>query len=196
MDNVIFNLSHGMYALTTNGGGCIVDAVCQISSGSNPLVSIAINKLNNTNKLMHKNNLCCLSIIGKNTDSSVIYEFGFNSMRNYNKFEYNKLIDVDGLYAVKDSIGYVILEKVDTIENDTHTLFICRVLSDKRLNDDKEITYNYYREHKNELIKTKTESGKTAWICTICGYVYYGEQLPEDYRCPQCGVDKFLFKKE
>ena len=40
-----------------------------------------------------------------------------------------------------------------------------------------------------------TEKGQTAWICTVCGYVYYGEELPENFKCPVCGVDKSLFKK-
>jgi len=48
----------------------------------------------------------------------------------------------------------------------------------------------------NELIKVKTEKGKTAWVCTICNYVYYGEKLPEDYVCPKCGAPASLFKKE
>ena len=58
------------------------------------------------------------------------------------------------------------------------------------------MTYAYYQEHKEELLKVKTENEKTAWVCTICGYIYYGEELPEDYTCPTCGVDKTLFKKQ
>lgn len=196
MEQVINKISHGMYVLTTADGGCIVDAVSQVSGGDNPLISIAVMKKNNTNTLMHDNNICCLSIIGEKTDGNVIREFGFNSMRDHDKFSYDKLIKANDLYTVSDSIGYLILEKVDTIENDTHTLFICKVLSSKKLNDDKEITYNYYREHKDELVKTKTESGKTAWVCLMCGYVYLGETLPDDYKCPICGAPASMFKKE
>lgn len=117
-------------------------------------------------------------------------------MREYNKFLYKNLIEVEGLYAVSDSIGYLVLEKVDTIENDTHTVFICKVISSKKLNEDKEITYNYYREHKDELIKIKTENNSSAWVCTVCGYVYYGDELPEGFKCPVCNVDASLFKKK
>lgn len=196
MDNLIYKLSHGMYVLTTNGGGCIVDAVSQISGGDNPLISIAVMKSNNTNNLLKINQKACISIIGKKTNGDVIREFGLNSMREHNKFEYANLIDVEGLKAVTDSIGYMILEKVDLIENDTHTLFIYRVIKDKILNDDTEITYKYYREHKDELIKVKTEQGKTAWVCMICNYIYYGEELPSDFVCPKCGVNASLFRKE
>lgn len=99
-------------------------------------------KSNNTNNLLKINQKACISIIGKKTNGDVIREFGLNSMREHNKFEYANLIDVEGLKAVTDSIGYMILEKVDLIENDTHTLFIYRVIKDKILNDDTEITYN------------------------------------------------------
>ncbi|MBR2527022.1 MAG: MBL fold metallo-hydrolase [Blautia sp.] len=38
----------------------------------------------------------------------------------------------------------------------------------------------------------------TRWVCTVCGYVYEGEELPEDYVCPICGVgaDKFVKEEE
>ncbi len=26
------------------------------------------------------------------------------------------------------------------------------------------------------------------WRCVLCGYVYEGETLPEDYVCPVCGA--------
>ncbi len=196
MEKAIYKLSHGMYVLTTLNGGCIVDAVSQVSGGDKPLVSVAVMKENNTNKLLHENDRACLSIIGEKTDGTVIKEFGYNSMRDYNKFNYEKLIDVNGLYAVKDAVGYLMLEKVDEIENDTHTLFIFRVIEDKVLNEDKEITYNYFRENKDELTKAKTAKGKTVWVCSLCGYVYYGEELPANFQCPVCGAGNFAFNKK
>ena len=33
------------------------------------------------------------------------------------------------------------------------------------------------------------------WVCTICGYVYEGEKLPEDYKCPLCGAGVNAFKE-
>ena len=32
------------------------------------------------------------------------------------------------------------------------------------------------------------------WVCTVCGYIYEGEQAPE--KCPQCGVPASKFKKQ
>ena len=174
----------------------MVDAVSQVSSGEFPLISVSVNKNNNTNELMQENNKFALSIFGMESDPEIIKTYGFNSMRNYNKFENSETEEIDNLKVIKDSVGYLICEKVDMIDCDTHTLFIGKVINANILKEDKEMSYNYYREHKDELIKVKTENNKTAWVCTICGYVYYGEELPEDFKCPLCGVGKDLFVKK
>ena len=58
------------------------------------------------------------------------------------------------------------------------------------------MSYSHYSENKDTLIKKNTEQGKVAWVCTICGYVYYGEEIPDDFVCPVCGVTKEFFKKK
>ena len=45
-------ISQGMYVLTTENGGCLVDAVSQISFGDSPLVTVSVMKKNNTNELL------------------------------------------------------------------------------------------------------------------------------------------------
>ena len=196
MSKAIYKLSHGVYVLTTKNGGCIVDAVSQVGGGDEPLVSVAVMKSNNTNQLMHNEKEFALSIIGENSNMSLIDVYGYHSMRYYNKFENSETKEVDGLKVMLNSIGYLILEKIDTIENETHTLFIGKVKKQELFNDDKELTYNNFREHKDELLKTKTENNKTAWVCLLCGYVYYGDELPEDFICPVCGADRTNFEKK
>ncbi|MBQ6841113.1 MAG: flavin reductase [Bacilli bacterium] len=188
-------ISQGVYVLTTLGGGCVVDAVSQISAGDNPLICVAVMKKNNTNELMHNNNKFAISVLGKNVDPKIIETYGMKSMKDYDKFSNSKTTIIDDLNIIDDSLGYMICEKVDTIENDTHTLFIGRLIEADKYSDDEVMTYAYYQEHKDELIKVTTEKGKTAWICTICNYVVYEDELPENFTCPQCGVPKSLFKK-
>ncbi len=186
----------GMYVLTTQNGGCIVDAVSQISAGENPLISVAVMKKNYTNELLHTNDKLALSIVGMNTNPDIIKTFGFNSMRDINKFEKVETNEVEGVPVILDSLGYMILEKVDMVENDTHTLFIGKLIEADVFKEEDAMSYGYYQEHKEELLKVTTEAGKTAWVCTICGYVYYGEELSEDFVCPICGVGKELFQKK
>lgn len=189
-------ISQGMYILTTNDGGCCVDAVSQISAGDNPLISVAVLKGNYTNELIKKNCKFALSVLGKNVDMELVKTFGFNSMRDINKFENYEFDVVDGINVVKGSLGYMMCEVVDTIENDTHTLFIGRMYEGDIFDESEVMTYGYYQEHKDELLKVKTEEGKTAWACMLCGYVYYGEELPSDFVCPLCGADASMFSKK
>ena len=36
------------------------------------------------------------------------------------------------------------------------------------------------------------------FVCPVCGYVeeFDGDQLPEDFKCPQCGVPGSRFLKQ
>ena len=189
-------ISQGMYVLTTKGGGCVVDSISQISMGDNPLITVAVMKKNYTNELLKKNSKFAVSVLANDVNPEIIKTFGFNSARDINKFENIETEKVLDENIIKDSIGYMVCEIVDSIDNETHTLFIGKIIEADKFNDKKEMTYGYYQENKEELLKVKTDKGNTAWVCTVCGYVYYGEEVPEDYICPICGVDRTLFKKQ
>ena len=186
-------ITQGMYVLTTKDGGCVVDAVSQVSSGDNPLISVSVMKNNYTNELLKKNDKFCLSVLGKDVNPEIIKTFGFNSMKDINKFENIDVTLIDGINIVNDSLGYMICEKVDSIDCDTHTLFIGKLVGCDVFKDEDAMSYQYYQEHKDELIEVITEEGKTAWVCTICGYVVYQEELEDSFTCPICGVSKDLF---
>ena len=145
-------ISQGMYVLTTNNGGCIVDSVSQISAGDNPLLAVSIMKKNNTNLLLKNNKKFAISILGKETDGEIIKTFGFNSMREINKFEKVDTKKIEGLEVISNSLGYMICEIVDYIDNDTHTLFIGKIIEADLEKDDEPMTYLYYQEHKIVLL--------------------------------------------
>ena len=33
------------------------------------------------------------------------------------------------------------------------------------------------------------------FVCTVCGFEYEGDALPEDYECPLCGVGPDMFEE-
>ncbi len=192
----LYKLTHGMYVLSTNGAACFVDAVCQVSGGDNPLISVAVMKRNYTNEVLHNQDKFAISIFGMNDDPEIIKNYGFNSMRDYDKFANGNVEMIEGVPVAKGTIGYLVCEKVDMIENDTHTLFLGKVIEADKWTDDEPMTYGYYQAHKNEVLEKKvTAKGKTAWVCQICKYVYLGEELPQDFTCPICGVDASMFEK-
>ena len=193
---ILQKITQGMYVLTTDNGGCVVDAVSQVSSSDNPLIAVSVMKKNYTNELLKNNTKFCLSVLGMDVNPEIIKTFGFNSMRDLDKFQNIETNNVDGLKVIKDSLGYMECEIVDSIDNDTHTLFIGRLINSVLYQDSDAMSYQYYQEHKDDLLKIKTNNNQTAWICTLCGYVYYGEEVPNDFKCPICGAGKEVFRKK
>lgn len=189
-------ITQGVYLLTTEGGGCIVDAVSQISAGENPLLAVAVMKKNYTNELLHASEKFVLSVLSEDVDGNILETFGLHSMRDVDKFERVEMTEVEGIKTVDDALGYMVCERVDMIENETHTLFIGRLIEADVLKEGEPMSYAYYQENKDDLIKVKTAEGQTAWVCSVCGYVYYGEELPADFTCPICGVGSDMFSKK
>ena len=52
------------------------------------------------------------------------------------------------------------------------------------VSDAESVTYSYYQ--KNIKTAPKVEEKKKGFICTVCGYIYEGDTLPEDFVCPWC----------
>ena len=190
-------ITQGMYVLTTAGGGCIVDAVARVGGSDQPLIAVSVAKTNHSHKLLAENDRFALSVLGEDSDPEIIKIFGFNSSKDVDKCAKCQTIEVEGVPVVKNSLGYMVFDKVDAIDTETHTLYIGRMIEDDVFDaDGRPMTYAYYQEHKESLTKTETEQGKTAWVCTVCGYVYYGDEVPDDYICPLCGLGKSYFKKQ
>lgn len=192
--DILKKITQGMYTLTTVGGGCIVDAVSQVSGGDKPLIAVSVMKKNYTNELLKKNSKFALSVLSKTVNPEIIKTFGFNSMRDINKFESIETVEVEGVNIIKDSLGYMVCEIIDSIDNDTHTLFIGRLIASNLYEDVEAMSYQYYQENKEDLLRVRTDNGNTAWICTLCGYIYYGAEVPEDFKCPICGAGKEAFE--
>lgn len=189
-------ITQGMYVLSTDGGGCIVDAVSQISAGDHPLIAVAVMKKNYTNELLHKNDKFSLCPLQVGVDANIIKTFGFLSMRDVNKFERVDYFMLDDIPIIKNSLGYMVCVIIEKIENDTHTLFIGKMIHADVFRDEDPMSYQYYQNHKDSLLKVEMPDQKTAYVCPVCGYVYYGDSLPDDYRCPICGVLGSEFKKQ
>ena len=190
----LFNIGYGLYVVTTNDGkkdnGCIVNAVTQLTS--DPLrIAVAINKANYTYEVVNKTkklNINCLSV---EAPFSVFEQFGFVSGRDKDKFEgEEKLRSNNGLVFLNKYINSFISLKVEqVIDLGTHGLFFCSVEESRVISNKETMTYTYYQTN----VKPKPDTQKKGWVCKVCGYVYEGENLPEDYVCPLCkhGAEDF-----
>ena len=192
----IYNISYGLYILTASGekdNGCVINTLIQVTS--TPLrVSIAVNKNNYTTGLIQRSKKFNVSILDESTNFDLIKHFGFTSGKDTNKFE--NFIGCDTApngvkYITTNTNSYITCEVVEEKDLGTHIMFLADVTGDYVLNSNKPLTYAYYQEY----IKPKQQAKKVCYVCNVCGYVYDGESLPEDYICPLCKHDASYFEK-
>lgn len=184
----LFNIGYGLYVVTSNDGkkdnGLIVNAVTQVTNSPNR-VAVTINKQSYSHHVIKqtgKMNVNCLSV---DAPFSVFETFGFQSGRSADKFaNCSPLRSDNGLAFLPRYINSFMSLKVEQyIDLDTHGMFICSVTEARVMSDKETMTYTYY--HENVKPKPDTE-GKKGFVCKICGYVYEGDVLPDDFICPLC----------
>ena len=184
----LFNIGYGLYVVTSNDGkkdnGLIVNTVSQVTNSPNR-IAVTINKDNYSHHVIKqtgKMNINCLSV---DAPFSVFENFGFRSGRNVNKFEGSEPLRSDnGLAFLPRYINSFMSLKVEQyVDLDTHGMFICSITEARVISDVETMTYTYYQ--KNVKPRPQTE-GKKGFVCKICGYIYEGDELPEDFICPLC----------
>ena len=185
----LFKIGYGLYVVTSNDGkkdnGMIVNAVTQVTNSPNR-IAVTINKDNYTHHVVknsNKMNLCCLS---EDAPFALFEKYGFHSGRNTDKFsgDENVLRSDNGLAFLSKHINsFMSLDVEQYVDLGTHGMFICSVSEARVISDRPTMTYDYYLAN----VKPKPQAeGKKGWVCKICGYVYEGENLPEDIVCPLC----------
>ncbi len=184
----LFNIGYGLYVVTSNDGkkdnGLIVNTVTQVTSTPNR-IAVTINKENYSHHVIKQTGVMNINCLTVEAPFKVFEAFGFRSGRNVNKFEDcapNR--SENGLVVLPRYINSFMSLKVEQyVDLDTHGMFICSISEAKVLSDRETMTYTYY--HSNVKPKPETE-GKKGYVCKICGYIYEGDELPEDFVCPLC----------
>lgn len=194
MSNPLFNIQYGLFVITTKDGdrdnGCISNTVAQVTAQPNR-ISVALNKSNFTTELIQKSGRFTASILSEAADFELFKHFGFQSGRTVNKFaDFTDCRRVsNGTFAItRGTNAFISADVEQAIDLGTHMLFIGLVTEMETLSDTPSATYNYYQANIKPKPQPagKTEDGKTIWRCSICGYEYVGEELPEDFICPIC----------
>ena len=184
----LFNIGYGLYVVTSNDGtkdnGLIVNTVTQVSDNPNR-VAVTVNKLNWSCDIIAKTGVLNVSTLSQDAPFKVFEHFGFQSGKNVNKFDGWTGVQrsANGLLFLDKYVNsYISCKVIQTVDLKTHLMFICDVTQCVKLSDVETMTYSYY--HKN--VKPKPETDKKGFVCKICGYVYEGEELPDDIICPLC----------
>ena len=184
----LFNIGYGLYVVTSNDGkkdnGLIVNTVTQVTNTPNR-IAVTISKENYSHHVIKQTGIMNINCLSTDAPFSVFEKFGFQSGRNVNKFEDAEQLRSDnGLVFLNRYINSFISLKVEQyVDFDTHGMFICSVSESRVITKAETMTYSYYQD--NVKPKPDTE-GKKGYVCKICGYVYEGDKLPEDFICPLC----------
>lgn len=196
MDSQVMNkLSYGLFVLTARDGekdnGCIINTAMQVTTTPNRII-VTVNKDNYTHDMIMKTREFNVSILDEGAVFETFQHFGFQSGRDTDKFAEITFArsDNDIAYLTKESNGYISGRVVDTIDLGTHTMFIAEVTAGKILSEKPSATYAYYHANIKPSAKPVEKKG---YICTICGYIYEGDELPADFVCPVCkhGAEDF-----
>ena len=184
----LFKIGYGLYVVTSNDGvrdnGFIVNAVNQLTDDPYR-VSVTINKANYSHEVIKKTGIMNLNCLSVEAPFSVFKNFGFQSGRDVDKFKDIKPYRTDnGLAFLPEYINAVISLKVEQyVDLGTHGMFICTVTEARVISDSETMSYTFYQNY----VKPKPETeGKKGFVCKVCGYVYEGEELPDDFICPLC----------
>ena len=191
----LFNIGYGLYVVTSNDGkkdnGLIVNTVTQVTNSPNR-VAVCINKQNYSHHTIKNTGVMNVNCLSTDAPFSVFENYGFQSGRTVDKFANTEVLRSDNglVFLPKYINSFMSLKVEDYIDLDTHGMFICSVTEARVISDRETMTYTYYQN--NVKPKPQTE-GKKGWVCKVCGFIYEGEELPEDYICPLCkhGVADF-----
>lgn len=187
--SALFNIGYGLYVVTSNDGkrdnGLIVNTVTQVTNTPNQ-IAVAINKENYSHHVIKQTGMMNINCLSTEAPFSVFENFGFQSGRTVDKFaNYEEVLRSDnGLAFLPRYINSFMSLKVEQyVDLGTHGMFICSITEARVISDIETMTYTYYQNH----VKPKPQTeGKKGFVCKICGYIYEGDVLPEDFICPLC----------
>ncbi|MCI8385579.1 MAG: MBL fold metallo-hydrolase [Acutalibacter sp.] len=186
--SALFKIGYGLYVITSNDGkkdnGLIVNTVTQVTNTPNR-VAVCINKDNYSHHVIKQTGMMNLNCLSQDAPFSLFQNFGFQSGRTADKFAGQEVLRADnGIVFLSQFINSFLSLKVEQyVDLDTHGMFICSITESRVMSNVETMTYNYYQQ--NVKPKPQTE-GKKGWVCKVCGYVYEGEDLPDDFVCPLC----------
>lgn len=191
----LFKIGYGLYVVTSNDGkkdnGLIVNAVTQVTNTPNR-IAVTINKQNYSHAVVKQTGKMNVNCLSEQAPFAVFEAFGFHSGRDVDKFENCSPLRADnGLVFLPRYINaFMSLQVEQCVDLDTHTMFICSVTESRVISNEPTMTYDYYQSN----VKPKPQTdGKKGYVCKVCGYVYEGKDLPDDFVCPLCkhGVADF-----
>ena len=192
--------TYGVQVLTTAADGkdygCIINSAGQAASGDPKKVTISVIKKNYTAEMIAKSGKFNISILTEDAPFDLFQRFGFQSGRDVDKFADTAWTErtANGIRYIPEYTNAVLsCEVISSEDLDTSILFVANVTEAKVLSKAPSCTYAYYHAHIKPK-KNPAPEQKESWVCRVCGYVYEGAELPDDFVCPLCKHGKEDFE--
>lgn len=195
--SAMFKIGYGLYVVTCREGekdnGLIVNTVSQVADGPEK-IAVCINKKNYSHDIIYRTGKLNVNVLSTDASFDIFRRFGFQSGRDTDKFaDYAVNRTGNGLAFLKEGVNAVIsLEAEQYLDLESHGMFLCRVTERRVVSNRETVTYSYYQ---SEIRPKPRAEEKKGWVCSVCGYIYEGEELPPDYICPLCKHGTSAFEK-
>ncbi len=184
----MYKLTYGLFVLTAREGdkdnGCIINTAMQVTTTPNRVI-VVVNKQNYTHDMIHRTKQFNISCLSEDATFDVFQHFGFQSGKDVDKMPEGPYPRAQNgvMYLKEKACAYISGNVVAETDLGTHTMFLADVTDAEVLSDSAPVSYSFYQKN---IKPAQKPTEKTGWICKICGYIYEGEELPEDYICPIC----------
>jgi ferric-chelate reductase [NAD(P)H] len=142
-------LSYGMYIVSSKKdgklNGQVANTVFQVTSNP-PMIAVCVNKQNLTHECIMSKKAFSVSILSVEAPMTFMGKFGFKSGKDVDKFKDTKYkMGVLGVPIALDyAVAYLEAEVTGSMEFDSHTLFIGKIIGAENLGDQEPMTYSYY----------------------------------------------------
>lgn len=147
MDNIAVistKLTYGLHVVgvkdSGHGGrfaGFVIDAVCQLSMGEEPVIVFSVMNKNYSKDCIAKEGVFSLSILPEDVDPFILANFGFQSSADVSKWENVEYAIEAGLPVLPSAVSWARLRTLDERVFDTHTSFFCTPVDLGYLNENK-----------------------------------------------------------
>ena len=191
-EKAIYDLTYGLFLIGSKNNekenACVVNTVTQVASSPTRVALSCING-NLTPELIKESGYFTVTVLDDTVPYKIFEDFGLRHGHDLDKFAgYDVKYDLNNMpYIENNACALFSCKVISSWDLGSHTLFIGEVVEMDKLSNNKPVTYSEYHSRIKPK-KTETDNKKiVGWKCTICGYIYEGETLPEDFVCPLCG---------
>jgi flavin reductase (DIM6/NTAB) family NADH-FMN oxidoreductase RutF len=180
--------------------GCIINSLHQATSSYPAKFTITVSKDHETYKAVQAAGSFSVTLLAADCPEELVDLFGYKSGRVKDKFA-DYAFKTDGAgnpYLTEHMVSRISCKVVNSLEIGNYVLLVGEATEAEVLGEGPALTLQDFA-NRGKATPPAATAYRTVEIngyrCTVCGYVYEGESLPADFRCPLCNAPAEKFVK-